>query len=34
MIRKASDRITETHEHKFGGDGSIFVRSLTNGNEQ
>lgn len=34
MIRKASDRITETHEHKFGGDGSIFVRSLTNGNEE
>lgn len=34
MIRKASERTTEVHARKFGGNGSIFVRSLTNSPEE
>lgn len=31
MVRKNSDKIVERHEHKFGADGYITVRNLTNG---
>ncbi|MPM14033.1 Oxalate-binding protein [bioreactor metagenome] len=34
MIRRSNERIVETHEHKFGGDGSITVRSLLNNPEE
>ena len=30
MIRRNNDKITETFEHKFEGDGSITVRSILN----
>ena len=34
MIRRSDEKIVETHEHKFGGNGSIFVRNLLNGKEE
>ncbi len=34
MVRKGKDRIVETHEHKFGAEGFITVRNLTDGDEE
>lgn len=34
MIRRSKDKIVEAHERKFGGDGTITVRSLLNNSEE
>ncbi len=34
MIRRSKDKLIETHERKFGGDGSITVRNLLNNAEE
>lgn len=34
MVRKSAEKIQEVHEHKFGADGYITVRSLLNTPEE
>lgn len=34
MIRKASDKIVQVNEHKFGGNGAVTVRHLINDPEE
>lgn len=34
MIRRSNEKIVETFEHKFNGDGSITVRNLLNSPEE
>lgn len=34
MVRKNAEKIVERFDHKFGGDGFITVRSLTNNEDE
>ncbi len=34
MIRHSSEKVIEVHAHKFGGEGSIYVRNLLNGPQE